>query len=147
MALAGRFSPMLEAYKNTLNREKTTLNRGRIQPTQTTKNTPQITLNRGRFGRQSFTPAPSTPQSLSAPAPSIPQGLSVSTPSTSQGLSSPASYTPKPLFGKDSFSGLDLPVDKAYTKQEYDDIVANAMAVGKTRNNAAAGYEFYHDPY
>ena len=135
MALAGRYSPWLEAYKNTLNRGKATLDRGKIQPTQKTKDTPQITLNRGRFGRQSFTPAPSTPKGLSAPAPSTPQGLSV-----------PASYS-KPLFGKDSFSGLDLPTDKAYTKQEYDAIVANAMAVGKTRNNAGAGYEFYHDPY
>jgi len=136
MALAGRFSPWLEAYKNTLNRGKATFNQSKIQPTQRTENTPQITWNRGKLGRQSFTPAPSTPKGLSAPAPS-----------TSQGLSAPASYTPKPLFGKDSFSGLDLPTDKAYTKQEYNDIVANAMAVGKTRNNAAAGYEFYHEPY
>lgn len=109
MALAGKYSPEIEAYLDKLQRSGVTFDRSKLQITQRTKDTPQRTYNMGRDSRQSTAPAPSPTQSL---------------------------------FGKDSFSGLDAPPTKAYTKEEYDDIIANAMAAGRARNNVKSGTKY-----
>lgn len=119
MALAGKYSPAIEAYLDTLQRSGATFDRSKLQITQRNKDIPYS----GRYDNRG--------RPIPAPTRSAPTPPSALEPSPTQSL-----------FGKGSFSGLDAPPTKAYTKQEYDDIIANAMAVGRARNNVKSGTEY-----
>jgi len=112
MALAGKYSPQVQAYINKM--KETDPNYGsRITTTQRTKDTPNTS---NRFSQR---PPASRLYASSSQAPSPSQNL----------------------FGKDSFSGLDAPPPTS-NREEADRLIANAIAVGRARNNVKPGTEY-----
>ena len=144
MALAGKYSPEIEALLDKLQRSGATFDRSKVQVTQRTKDTPERTYNIGRNSRQSTAPATRTPQ-IEALLDKLQRSGATfdrSKVQVTQRTAEPAPSPTQSLFGKDSFSGLDAPPTKAYTKEEYDGIIANAMAAGRARNNVKPGTEY-----